>query len=77
MVYDDPCEGVVCNIPGETCQNGICKCGSACSCEGSQTGSYCDAKIAFVNVRKWKMLARMVRFVILSLDVALDKPESA
>ena len=43
-VYDDPCEGVVCNIPGETCQNGICKCGSACSCEGSQTGSYCDAK---------------------------------
>lgn len=34
-------------------------------------------KIVFVNVRKWKMLARMVRFVILSLDVALDKPESA
>ena len=44
MVYDDPCDGVVCKIPGETCQNGLCKCGSACSCEGSQAGSYCDAK---------------------------------
>ena len=33
--YDDPCEGVVCKIPGETCVNGQCKCGEACSCENN------------------------------------------
>ena len=33
--YDDPCEGVVCKIPGETCVNGQCKCGEGCSCENN------------------------------------------
>ena len=44
--YTDPCKVpglIVCNVPGETCQDGVCKCGTACSCEGRPTGSYCDA----------------------------------
>ena len=43
--YDDPCEGIVCNVPNETCVDGVCKCGNACSCNtGSITGSYCDSE---------------------------------
>ena len=42
MSYDNPCDAIVCNVPGETCENGICKCGSARSCEGSLSGSFCD-----------------------------------
>ena len=39
----EPCAGVSCNVPGETCVNGICKCGSSCSCDNKRTGSYCDS----------------------------------
>ena len=44
-----PCSGpnsIDCNILGETCVNGFCKCGSANSCEGRTTGSFCDAAIS-------------------------------
>ena len=40
--YNNPCDAIVCNVPGEACENGICKCGSARSCEGSLSGSFCD-----------------------------------
>ena len=42
MAKDDPCDGVVCNIPGETCVNGMCRCGALCSCEGNPSGEFCD-----------------------------------
>ena len=32
-----------CSISGETCIKGICMCGSASSCEGKVSGSFCDA----------------------------------
>ena len=41
--YDDPCDGIVCNVPGEKCVNGQCKCGSACSCEFNPAGRFCDS----------------------------------
>ena len=40
--YDDPCKEIVCNIAGEKCVNGQCKCGSACSCEFNPAGQSCD-----------------------------------
>ena len=40
--YDDPCDGIVCNVENEKCVDGICKCNQACSCEHSLSGSYCD-----------------------------------
>ena len=42
--YADPCDEIVCNVPNETCVDGICKCGSSCSCEGSITASFCDSE---------------------------------
>ena len=41
--HDNPCDGIVCNVANETCVDGICKCGNACSCEGRITGSFCDS----------------------------------
>ena len=40
--YDDPCKEIVCNIAGEKCVNGQCKCGSACSCEFNPAGQSCN-----------------------------------
>ena len=31
-----------CRIPGETCQQGICKCGDHESCDGKLSGTYCN-----------------------------------
>ena len=31
-----------CKMAGETCVDGLCKCGQANSCESRKTGSYCD-----------------------------------
>ena len=43
----DPCLGVTCSVSGEVCDKttnpGLCKCGTASSCAGLTTGSYCDA----------------------------------
>ena len=43
----DPCESVTCSVAGEVCDKttnpGQCKCGTASSCSGLSTGSYCDA----------------------------------
>ena len=39
----DVCASVICSIPGETCQGGICKCGTSESCHGNPTASTCDA----------------------------------
>ena len=38
----DLCAGVFCNF-GETCTEGICKCGSIATCAGVTSGEYCDA----------------------------------
>ena len=32
-----------CMIPGETCQSGVCKCGTAESCANKTSGEFCDA----------------------------------
>ena len=38
----DLCAGVTCNV-GETCTEGICKCGSSATCSGMTSGEFCDA----------------------------------
>ena len=39
----DLCAAVTCANPGETCVEGICKCGSRATCAGVASGAYCDA----------------------------------
>ena len=31
-----------CKVAGETCVDGICRCGSLSSCDGRKTGAFCD-----------------------------------
>ena len=38
-----PCNENTCNIDGENCTDGICRCGVAKTCEGNSSGSHCDA----------------------------------
>ena len=37
------CAGITCAVAGETCVGGICKCGTAASCENQATGAICDS----------------------------------
>ena len=40
-----PCSGVnktSCNVEGESCIDGVCRCGMLASCEGRKSGAYCD-----------------------------------
>ena len=39
----DLCAGVTCSNTGETCVEGLCMCGTASSCVGIGSGSYCDS----------------------------------
>ena len=43
FLFSDPCNEVACNVAGEKCEGGVCKCGSADSCEGKTTGAVCNA----------------------------------
>ena len=38
-----PCSNVTCSIPGETCKEGLCMCGTVDSCANKTSGSYCQA----------------------------------
>ena len=38
----DPCDSITCSINGETCSNGVCKCGTQNSCYANPQGAYCD-----------------------------------
>ena len=46
MLFSVQCNdkmNITCNVNGETCVNGKCRCGGmASSCEGRISGSYCD-----------------------------------
>ena len=45
LIIDIPCGGVdftTCSVEGESCIDGVCKCGQADSCESRTSGSYCD-----------------------------------
>ena len=37
------CTGVTCAVTGEICNDGICKCGTASSCQDQATSAICDA----------------------------------
>merc|ERR1719510_1058495 len=39
----DPCAEVTCALTGEACSGGVCRCGTAATCEGSTTTDSCDA----------------------------------
>ena len=46
-ILDYPCQGVICSISGETCDeiSGTCKCGAAETCDGkSMDGVFCDVE---------------------------------
>ncbi len=43
LLLVDSCAGITCAIAGETCVEGICKCGTANSCHNQATGAFCDA----------------------------------
>ena len=34
-----------CKVAGETCVDGICRCGALSSCEGRKTGAFCDPRL--------------------------------
>ena len=39
----DPCENITCEITGEKCDGGVCKCGeSNNTCAGDKKVNYCD-----------------------------------
>lgn len=42
-----------CRVPGETCRNGVCKCGEHDSCEGKLAGEYCDPSNHKCKCSKW------------------------
>ena len=39
----DPCAGITCDVAGEACDGGVCKCGTGNSCKNRATGAFCDA----------------------------------
>ena len=43
LILVDLCADVTCVVTGETCEGGICKCGTADTCENQATGEICDA----------------------------------
>ena len=45
LTPDTQCGGInntTCNVVGESCIGGFCRCGRLSSCEGRRSGSYCD-----------------------------------
>jgi hypothetical protein len=43
LVSSDPCADITCDVAGEACVGGVCKCGTGESCDNPATGAFCDA----------------------------------
>ena len=43
-----------CSIQGETCDKGICKCGTSRTCKNEPTGKICDSGSSVCKCNEWK-----------------------
>ena len=48
----DPCAAVTCAVTGETCSDGVCKCGTAATCQAAISSSLADSCVPADNVCK-------------------------
>ena len=46
FVVEGTCTDGTCEVPGETCKDGLCMCGNSSSCHGNISGGKCNADIS-------------------------------